>query len=47
MLKPNTEQQKKYPILDLDVLVEKKSWWVIWEYLFSGKLRQPEDTEKS
>jgi hypothetical protein len=47
MLKPTSEQQKKYPILDLDVLTEKNSWWVIWEYIFSGKLRQPEDIDKS
>lgn len=32
-----------YPILNLDVLVEKESWWVILEYIFSGKLRGPED----
>jgi hypothetical protein len=47
MLKLNKEPQKKYPILDLDVLTEKNSWWVVWEYIFSGKLRQPEDTELS
>lgn len=48
MLKPKQdEQKKKYPILDLDVLVEKNSWWVVWEYIFSGKLRQPEDLDKS
>jgi len=47
MLKPATEQAKKYPILDLDVLTEKNGWWVVWEYIFSGKHRQPEDTELS
>jgi hypothetical protein len=47
MLKLNQESLKKYPILDLDVLTKKKSWWVIWEYIFSGKLRQPDDIDKS
>jgi hypothetical protein len=48
MLKPNTEtSKKKYPILNLDVLDEKNTWWVVWEYIFSGKLRQPEDIEHS
>lgn len=37
------EKKKRNPILDLDTIEEKNSWWVIWEYLFSGKLRQPED----
>lgn len=48
MLKSNNEDSiKKYPILNLDVFVEKNTWWVIWEYIFSGKLRQPNDIEKS
>lgn len=47
MLKPQQEVQRKYPILDLDVLEEKKTWWVVWEYIFSGKLRQPDDIDNS
>jgi hypothetical protein len=47
MLRPQKEKQKKYPILDLDVLAEKNSWWVVWEYIFSGKLRLPDDIDKS
>jgi len=48
MLKSNVEKaQKKYPILNLDVLDEKNTWWVVWEYIFSGKLRQPTDTLES
>ena len=35
------------PILNLDVLVEKDTWWVVWEYIFSGKLRGPEDIQNS
>lgn len=47
MLKSQQEVQRKYPILDLDMLEEKKTWWVVWEYIFSGKLRQPEDIDNS
>lgn len=47
MLRPNTETPKKYPILNLDVLNEKNTWWVVWEYIFSGKLRQPDDIDNS
>jgi hypothetical protein len=47
MLKPRQEEQKKYPILDLDIIEEKNSWWVVWEYIFSGKLRQPGDIDNS
>jgi len=47
MLRTNTETPKKYPILNLDVLTEKNTWWVVWEYIFSGKLRQPDDIENS
>lgn len=37
------QRRMPYPILNLDVLVEKDAWWVILEYIFSGKLRGPED----
>jgi len=47
MLNSDKERPKKFPILDLDVLTEKKTWWVVWEYIFSGKLRQPDDIDKS
>ena len=48
MLKSEREYvNKKFPILDLDKLDEKKTWWVVWEYIFSGKLRQPDDIEHS
>lgn len=35
--------QEKAPILDLDIIEEKNSWWVVWEFILSGKLRQPDD----
>lgn len=47
MQKNERKLNKKFPILNLDVLVEKDSWWVIWEYIFSGKLRQPDDIQRS
>lgn len=43
MLKPVEEKKVRHPILDLDVLTEKDTWWVVLEYLFSGKLRLPDD----
>lgn len=27
-------------IVDLDSLIEKKNWWLIIEYIFSGKFRK-------
>lgn len=27
-------------IMDLDTLIERKNWWLIMEYIFSGKLRK-------
>lgn len=47
MIHSAEKSKKKHPILDLDVLEEKNTWWVVWEYIFSGKLRQPEDTMTS
>lgn len=47
MQKNERKLNKKFPILNLDVLVENDSWWVIWEYIFSGKLRQPDDIQRS
>jgi hypothetical protein len=26
--------------MDLDTLIERKNWWLIMEYIFSGKLRK-------
>jgi len=27
-------------IVNLDKLIERKNWWLIMEYIFSGKLRK-------
>jgi hypothetical protein len=43
MFKTTEKKKANGPILNLDVLVEKDTWWVVWEYIFSGKLRSPED----